>query len=156
MNKALFLDRDGTINVEKNYLYKTEDFEFIPEILNICKLAQNKKYLIIVITNQSGVSRGYYTKDEMDNCNHYMIDKFKELGITITDVFSCTSMNDNDYDRKPNPGMFLKAKYKYKIDMQSSISIGDKKRDIEAAQKAGIKYNYLIQDLITRKEFIFE
>ena len=153
MNKALFLDRDGTINVEKNYLYKIEDFEFIPEIFNICRKAEAEGYLLIVITNQSGVSRGYYNETQMNQCNQYMINKFKEHGITITDVFCCTSINDEDFDRKPNPGMFLKAKEKYNIDMSKSISIGDKSRDIEAAKKAGVKQNYFIQELLSKKDF---
>lgn len=153
MNKALFLDRDGTINVEKNYLYKIEDFEFIPEIFDICRKAEAEGYLLIVITNQSGVSRGYYNEAQMNLCNQYMINKFKEHGITITDVFCCTSINDEDFDRKPNPGMFLKAKEKYNIDMSKSISIGDKARDIEAAQKAGVKQNYFIQELLSKKDF---
>lgn len=153
MNKALFLDRDGTINVEKNYLYKIEDFEFIPEIFDICRKAEAEGYLLIVITNQSGVSRGYYNETQMNLCNQYMINKFKEYGITITDVFCCTSINDEDFDRKPNPGMFLKAKEKYNIDMSKSISIGDKARDIEAAKKAGVKQNYFIQELLSRRNF---
>lgn len=144
MHKALFLDRDGTINIEKNYLYKTEEFEFIPEIFDICNKAQNKGYLIIVITNQSGVERGYYTKGDMHNCNKYMVEEFAKKGIKITDVFTCTSLNDCDFDRKPNPGMFLKAKEKYNINMKDSISIGDKERDIIAAQRAGVETNFLI------------
>lgn len=147
MNKALFLDRDGTINVEKNYLYKIEEFEFIPKIFPICKKLQDDDYIIIVITNQSGVARGYYTEEQMNLCNRYMVDKFAEQGIKITDVFCCTSVDNEHPDRKPNPGMFLKAQQKYDIDMSKSISIGDKQRDIDAAAKAGVINNYFIDKI---------
>lgn len=147
MNKALFLDRDGTINVEKNYLYKIKEFDFIPQIFPICKKLQDDGYIIIVITNQSGVARGYYTEEQMNLCNRYMVDKFAEKGIKITDVFCCTSVDNNHPDRKPNPGMFLKAQKKYDIDMSKSISIGDKQRDIDAATNAGVKNNYFIDKI---------
>lgn len=146
-NKALFLDRDGTINVEKNYLYKIDDFEFIKETVDLCQKAQDKGYLLIVITNQSGVARGYYTENDMNLCNSYMINKFKEFGINITDVFCCLSDDDKHPDRKPNSGMFLQAKEKYNIDMEKSISLGDKVRDIVAAKNAGVQKNFLISDI---------
>ena len=76
-----------------------------------------------------------------------MVDKFAEKGIKITDVFCCTSVDNNHPDRKPNPGMFLKAQKKYDIDMSKSISIGDKQRDIDAATNAGVKNNYFIDKI---------
>jgi len=150
-NKALFLDRDGTINEEKDYLYKTEDFKFIESTVELCRLAQKKGYLLIVITNQSGIARGYYTAEDMNNCNKYMVDEFAKKGIKITDVFCCPYLDANHPDRKPNPGMFLKAIKKYNIDVDKSYSFGDKERDLEAAKKAGIKNNYSISELNTIK-----
>ena len=150
MNKALFLDRDGTINVEKNYLYKTEDFEFNPGIIELCQRAQELGYLIIVITNQSGVERGFYTENDMNKCNQYMLELFRQANIKITAVYTCISANNSHPDRKPNPGMFIKAQKEHNIDMKNSISIGDKPRDIEAAEKAGVGKNYLINSY---KEF---
>lgn len=147
MNKALFLDRDGTINVDKKYVYRIEDFEFLPHIFKICQKAQDNGYLIIVITNQSGVERGFYTIEDLHRCNQYMINEFYKRGIKITDIYYCTSLNDSNYNRKPNPGMFLQAKNKYNIDMSLSLSIGDKIRDLKAAEKAGVKHNFLINNI---------
>ncbi|MBP3686938.1 MAG: HAD family hydrolase [Alphaproteobacteria bacterium] len=135
--KALFLDRDGTINVEKHYLYQIKDFEFMDGILELCQKAHQKGYLIIVITNQSGIARGYYTVKDYEILTAFMIDEFKKHGIPITDVFYCPDLDGPD--RKPNPGMFLKAKEKYNIDMAHSIALGDKERDREAAAAAGVK-----------------
>jgi len=142
-SKALFLDRDGTINIDKHYVFKLEDFEFIDGIIDLCKRAQANSYKIIVITNQSGVERGYYSIDEMNLFNDYMKLKFKENGINITDIFCCPHLAENNPDRKPNSGMFLKAKAKYNIDMENSISVGDKERDLIASINAGVQNNYL-------------
>ena len=146
VNKAFFLDRDGTINVEKDYLYKTEDFKFIDSTVELCRMAQEKGYLLIVITNQSGVARGYYTEEDMNKCNQYMVDEFAKKGIKITDVFCCPYLDSIHPDRKPNAGMFLKAQKKYNIDMEASISLGDKQRDCEAANKAGVKKAFLMEE----------
>ncbi len=139
--KALFLDRDGTINVDYGYVYQPEKFELIDGITELCLRAQEKGYLIIVITNQSGIARGYYTDNDFQKINQYMIEIFNRYGVKITDVFYCPELSGND--RKPNCGMFIKARDKYGIDMAQSVSIGDKKRDIEAAQKAGCGKNFL-------------
>ncbi|MBE6449861.1 MAG: HAD family hydrolase [Alphaproteobacteria bacterium] len=144
MQKALFLDRDGTINVDYGYVYQIEKFELIDGIIELCQKAQEKGYLIIVITNQSGIERGYYTLDDFNKLTQHMISIFKEQNIKIHDVFYCPSLNSPD--RKPNPGMFLKAKEKYNIDMNASISVGDKTTDIQAAQKAGISKNFLLTE----------
>lgn len=151
-NKVLFLDRDGTINIDYGYVYKIEDFKFIDGVFEFCIEAQKKGYKIIVITNQSGIERGYYTKDDFDICNQYMIDEFFKKGIEILDVFYCPFLEHED--RKPNPGMFEKAIKKYNIDTKESFSVGDKKRDIEAAQKAGISKNYLLENPVDFKNLI--
>ena len=140
-HKALFLDRDGTINVDYGYVYQPEKFELIDGITELCLRAQEKGYLIIVITNQSGIARGYYTDDDFQKINQYMIEIFNWYGVKITDVFYCPELSGND--RKPNCGMFIKARDKYGIDMAQSVSVGDKERDIEAAQKAGCGKNFL-------------
>ena len=155
MNKALFLDRDGVINYDYGYVYKKEDFKFVDGIFDVCAKAQAAGYKIIVITNQSGIDRGYFTEDDFQKINSYMLDEFAKKGIEITDVFHCPYLNHPD--RKPSPNMFLKAKEKYDIDMAASISIGDKPRDIEAASKAGVGCNYLLSDLLPdSKEYVAE
>ena len=141
MVKALFLDRDGTINIDYGYVFQPEKFEFINGIFELCRKAQEKGYLIIVITNQSGIARGYFSEQDFAELNSYMLAEFTKQGIKITDVFYSPELSGND--RKPNCGMFIKARDKYGIDMAQSVSVGDKERDIEAAQKAGCGKNFL-------------
>ena len=142
MAKALFLDRDGTINVDYGYVFEIEKFHLIDGIIELCQKAQDAGYLIIVITNQSGIERGYFSDRDFLRINTYMVELFKEKGIIITDVFYCPHLES--FDRKPNPGMFIKAAKKYNIDMLNSISLGDKERDIIAAQNAGVGKNFLL------------
>lgn len=141
MTRALFLDRDGVVNVDKAYVYKIADFEFIDGIFDLCKSALAHEFKIIIATNQSGIARRYYTLEDFNRLTEYMIGQFKSNGIDITDVFYCPDLSGPD--RKPNPGMFLKARDKYCIDMKKSVSVGDKQRDIQAASNAGIIRNYL-------------
>ena len=144
MVKALFLDRDGTINVDYGYVFKPADFTFIDGVFDFCRKAQELGYLIIVITNQSGIARGYYTTEDYEKCTRYMIEEFQKAGITLTDVFYCPELSGPD--RKPECGLFLKARDKYGIDMAKSVSVGDKERDITAAEKAGVGKNFLFQN----------
>lgn len=146
-NKALFLDRDGVINIDYGYVYKKEEFKFIPGIFELCLLAQRKGYLIIIITNQSGIARGYYTETEFENICQYMTHEFSQRKIYITDIFHCPQLSG--HDRKPNAGLFFKAQKKYNLDMKKSLSIGDKQRDIDAAIKAGVGRNFLFQNDFT-------
>ncbi len=146
MTKALFLDRDGVINIEKYYLYKIEDFEFIDGIFKICKHYQNLGYKIIVVTNQSGIARGYYGEEDFKNITLWMINEFKKLGIDILKVYHCPHHPDITGSctcRKPKPGMLLEAAREFDIDLNNSIIIGDKERDIEAGLNAGLKKTYL-------------
>ena len=140
--KALFLDRDGTINVDYDYTFEIEKFAFIDGILDLCRQAQKKDFKIFVITNQSGVERGYYTLEQMNAFNEHMKNEFKKQGIEITDVYCCPYLEHED--RKPLPGMFLKAKDRYNIDMENSVAVGDKERDSEAALAAGVKRTFLL------------
>ena len=151
--KALFLDRDGTINVDYDYTYEIEKFAFIDGIVDLCQDAQDKGYKIFVITNQSGVERGYYTIEQMNAFNNHMKNEFKKHGIEISEVYCCPYLEHED--RKPLPGMFLKAKDRYNIDMQNSVAVGDKERDTEAAMAAGVKVSYLLsKDAKTSKGII--
>ena len=149
--KALFLDRDGTINVEKNYVYKIEDFEFIPGIFELIRKYQKDNYLIFVITNQSGIARGFYSEKDFEILNNWMLGEFEKEGIKITNVFYCPHHPDITGDcncRKPKPGMIKEALKQYNISAVNSVLIGDKKRDILAGENAGIGKNLYIQNLI--------
>lgn len=145
--KALFLDRDGVINVEKHYIYRREDFEFMPGIMDLCREAQRLGYVIIVVTNQSGIERGYYTQEDFERLTAYMREEFLKESVEILDVFSCPFLEHED--RKPLPGMLLKAKKKHGIIMEESIGVGDKERDIEAYIRAGVQKNYLLSSTIS-------
>lgn len=144
MIKALFLDRDGTINVDYGYVGSVERFKFIDGIFDFCRYAEKLNYDIIVITNQSGIARGYFSEYDLKKVNEYMCKEFLKQGIKIKDIFYCPYLSGPD--RKPNPGMFFKAQKKYDIDMAKSVSVGDKDRDIEAAKKAGVLRNFLFKN----------
>ena len=146
MQKALFLDRDGVINIEKDYLYKIDDFEFIDGIFELCAYYQAKNYKIVVVTNQSGIARKYYTENDFDILSQWMIQEFDKNKIKVTDIYHCPHHPDISGKcscRKPKPGMLLDAQKNHNIDLANSIMIGDKERDIEAGLNAGLKESYL-------------
>jgi len=143
---ALFLDRDGVINIEKNYLHKKEDFEFIDGIFELCKFYQSKDFHLVVVTNQSGIARGYYSEVDFSNLTFWMIGEFAKQGIEIDQVYHCPHHPDISGEcecRKPKAGMLLQAQKDFNIDMENSILVGDSERDIEAAHRAGLKETYL-------------
>ena len=144
--KTIFLDRDGVINKEVNYLHKIDDFEFIDGIFDTCQHFQSLGYKIIIITNQSGIYRGYYTENDYQKVTQWMLTQFANEDINILDTFHCPHGPDSTCNcRKPKPGMFLNAKTKYNIDMKNSWMIGDKEDDIQAAVYAGIKNTVLVR-----------
>ena len=144
--KTIFLDRDGVINKEVNYLHKIDDFEFIDGIFKTCLYFQNLGYKIIIITNQSGISRGYYTESDYQKLTQWMLEQFQYKNVNILDVFHCPHGPDSTCDcRKPKPGMLIEAKTTHNIDMEKSWMIGDKERDIRAANDAGIINTILVR-----------
>ena len=161
MNKAIFLDRDGTINVEKHYLYKIEDFEFMQGVIEGLRLLQEAGYLLIIITNQSGIGRGYYTEEDFNILNNWMLEKLKEEGVIINAVYYCPHLPDAAVDiykidcecRKPKLGMFLQAIKDYDIDLSQSYAIGDKIRDCAICESTPCR-GYLVAD--SEKEAVIE
>ncbi len=152
-NRALFLDRDGTINIEKNYVYKIEDFEFIDGILDLILNYYKQEFLIIIITNQAGIARGFYSENDFKNLTNWMLEQFNKKGIKITKVYHCPHHPEITGEcncRKPNPGMILQAIQEFNIDPVNSVLIGDKKSDILAGKNAGIKKNFYIQDVLAK------
>lgn len=147
MNKAIFLDRDGTINVEKNYLYKIEDFEFLPGVVEALKRLQNAGFLLIVITNQSGIGRGYYSEKDFTLLNDWMVSTLKGLSITINAVYYCPHLPDakilkyrKDCEcRKPKLGMYYQAINDLELDLSKCYAIGDKIRDCAICEGTGCK-----------------
>lgn len=150
--KALFLDRDGVVNVDTGYVHRREDFHLVPGILELCRQARAKGYLVIVVTNQSGIGRGMFTEEDFTQLTDYMKGVFSNAGEEIADVFHCPSVDDAHPDRKPNPGLFLKAAAAHGLDMASCVSVGDRERDIQAAISAGVGRNFLFsaRDVPTR------
>lgn len=139
MNKAVFLDRDGTINVDKNYLYKIEDWEFIDGVVEGLQILQRLGFKLIVITNQSGIARGYYTEEDAHKIFDYMIKELEKNNIKIEKVYYCPHIGDECNCRKPKLGLFYKAQKDFDIDFSKSYAIGDKLRDLAICEKEKVK-----------------
>lgn len=147
-NKALFLDRDGVINIDYSHVNDKINFVFIDGIFDLCKLMQANGYLIIVITNQAGIGKAFYTEEKFLNLNKWMIKKFKENDITISKTYYCPHKpEENCSCRKPNPGMILNAVKEFHINPKLSVLIGDKKSDIKAGIAAGINKNIFFDQI---------
>jgi D-glycero-D-manno-heptose 1,7-bisphosphate phosphatase len=146
VNKAVFLDRDGVINEDTGYVCKQEDFRFKDGIFEFCRAARKKGYLLIVVTNQAGIARGCYTEDDFRKLTDWMRARFSDWGVKIDAVYSCPyhpthglgAYKRDSFDRKPNPGMILKARDAFDINLAGSVLIGDKNSDIEAGRRAGV------------------
>lgn len=152
--KALFLDRDGTINVDYGYVCQKERFDFINGVFELCRKARRLGYLIVIATNQSGIERGYFTVADFEALTAWTLERFREEGVEIAAVFHCPTLTGDD--RKPKPGMFLKAKALLNIDMSASVSLGDKERDVEAGIAAGVGKNLLFVPAPFEKDAFFE
>jgi D-glycero-D-manno-heptose 1,7-bisphosphate phosphatase len=147
MNKALFLDRDGVINVNHGYVFQASDFDFIDGIFDLVKRANEQGYKVIVITNQSGIARGFYTESDFAELSEWMVIKFAQHGAIINDVLFCPhhpQAKVKQYKkvcecRKPNAGMLNTAAAQHNISLTNSIMVGDKLSDVEAAIKAGLQ-----------------
>ena len=142
MRPALFLDRDGVINVDHGHVGKQEDFEFIPGIFDVCRIAKQLGYLIFVVTNQSGIGRGYYTEQDFLKLNYWMCGVFKDHGVEIDKVYYCQHLDSPD--RKPRPGMILRAVSEFNVDLSRSILVGDRETDVQAGISAGVGINLLL------------
>jgi D-glycero-D-manno-heptose 1,7-bisphosphate phosphatase len=147
MNKALFIDRDGVINVDKVHVYRISDFEFSPGIFELCRKYQDAAYLIIVITNQAGIAKGIYSEGDFNVLTEWMISRFLSEKIRIARVYHCPHHPDFTGPcecRKPAPGMILKAIREFDLDISQCFLIGDKESDLEAGRRAGIPEKNLI------------
>ena len=147
MNRALFLDRDGVVNEDYGYVHKVNDFHLRDGIIDICLAAQRKAFKIIVVTNQAGIGRGYYTHAEFYHLSLYMTEEMLRRGVRVDDIFYCPfhecygvgQYKRYSIDRKPNAGMIIKACNKHCINPFMSIMIGDKGSDQLAAHSVGIR-----------------
>ncbi len=143
MNKAVFLDRDGTLNIDPGYVRKIEDFELYPNVIKALKLLKN--FQLFIITNQSGIGRGYYTEKDFHKFNNHLIAELRKEGINIKETFYCPHHPDEECDcRKPSTRFIKEAAKKYGLDLKKSFVIGDHPHDIEMGHKAGIKTIYML------------
>jgi len=149
--KALFLDRDGVINVDHGYVHTVDNFQFIKGILNLAKAAHFNNFKLVVVTNQSGIGRGFYTENQFHQITSWMCREFIIAGAPITKVYfspfhpsqGIGKYKKDDFSRKPNPGMILQAKQELDLDLDNSLLIGDKVSDIQAGITPGIGHNIL-------------
>jgi len=135
--KALFLDRDGVINVDKKYVHKIKDFEFCEGIFEFCAFFQKENFLLFVITNQSGIARGYYSQSDFELLSAYMLKEFEKKNIFIQKIYHCPHLQDCEC-RKPSPGMLLTAQKEFDLNMQNSVFIGDNLSDMQAGLRAKV------------------
>ncbi len=140
-NKAIFLDRDGVINKEIGYVYQVENFILTDDIIPSLKKLQAAGFLFIVVTNQSGIAKELYKHDDVTRVHARMLELMKENGIVISEIYYCPHHSDVEpcTCRKPDSGMIEKGVARFNIDKSKSFLIGDKERDAQAAEKAGIK-----------------
>jgi D-glycero-D-manno-heptose 1,7-bisphosphate phosphatase len=148
LRPALFLDRDGVLNVDQGYVHRWEDFHWISGAREAVAAFNRAGWLVIVVTNQSGVGRGYYSEDDMHALHARMAEELAEAGARIDAFYFCPHHPDaaeahyrhpDPPDRKPNPGMLLRAFEDFPIDRARSLMVGDKGSDMEAARRAGIR-----------------
>jgi len=152
-NKALFLDRDGIINEDRSYVYRIEDFVFMEGVFDVLRCAQLRDYRLVVITNQAGIGRGYYTEKDFHRLNTWMLKQLKIENIVIDKVYYCPyhpihgigKYQKESGCRKPAPGMIVQAAAELNLDVSQSVLLGDKESDIEAGRRAKISTNILLK-----------
>ncbi|WP_294461197.1 D-glycero-beta-D-manno-heptose 1,7-bisphosphate 7-phosphatase [uncultured Ruminobacter sp.] len=150
---AVFLDRDGVINVEKDYVYTIDEFEFIEDSIEALKIIQDKGYALVVVTNQSGIARGYYTEEDFLKLTEWMDWCLIDRGVTLDGIYYCPHHPEKGIGkykvdcncRKPKAGLIFDAVNQLDIDLGRSVMVGDKVSDIECGKNAGIKRNYLVR-----------
>ena len=152
MNRALFLDRDGVINQEVGYLYRPADVRWVEGIFSLCRRARALEYKLVVVTNQSGIARGLYSPADFGALMDWMGAEFVAQGAPLAAVYHCpyhpehgTGQWKREHeDRKPGPGMLLRAARDLGIDLGASVLVGDRCSDIAAANTAGLRQAFLL------------
>ncbi len=151
--QALFLDRDGVINVDRGFVYRREDFEWLPGIFDLVRSARRHGLPVVVVTNQSGIGRGYYSEDDFFALTRFMQQRFEAEDAPLTAVYHCPFHPQAEVDRyrhpdhpwrKPHPGMLLQARADLGLDLARSVIFGDRSSDLEAGAAAGLGHLALI------------
>ena len=144
---ALFLDRDGVINVDHNYVYRVEDFKWIEGAAETIKAFNDRGWWVFIVTNQSGIARGLYTEDQMQELHVWLGKELEARGAKIDRIYHCPYHEEgtieryrkDSFDRKPKPGMLLQAMTDFPVIKERSFLVGDKQADLDAAKAAGIR-----------------
>ena len=155
LKKAIFLDRDGVINKEVDHLSDPKDFEFIDGSIEALKLLKQKNFLLIVITNQAGIARGFFTEETLKKIHDKMIKILKQNNLRLDDIYYCPHHPEftGPCDcRKPKPGMILKAKIKHNIDLTNSFMVGDTLNDIQTGRAVDCKTVLLLTGYGTEEQ----
>ncbi|HGO5293745.1 TPA: D-glycero-beta-D-manno-heptose 1,7-bisphosphate 7-phosphatase [Photobacterium damselae subsp. damselae] len=149
---AVFIDRDGVINVDHGYVHTTDDFEYVEGVFAACKKLKEMGYLLVLVTNQSGIARGMFTEDEFLSLTEWMDWNFVDNGVEFDGIYYCPHHPEGQGDyrqecdcRKPKPGMLISARDYLKIDMAQSVMIGDKADDMTAAKEAEVGTKILVR-----------
>lgn len=152
------------INIDKGFVHKIEDVEYVEGIFDICRLASQNSWKLIVATNQSGIARGLFSPEDFEKVMAHIRSEFARRGCPLTDVYHCpyyegglAPWNIKSEDRKPGPGMILKAAARHGLDLKSCALLGDRDSDIEAGKNAGIIHNFRIDrpgDVIKLREIL--
>lgn len=154
MNKAVFLDRDGTINIDTGYVYKYEDFKFIDGVEAALKLLKDYGYLLVIVTNQSGIARGFYSEEEFLELHRKINLELSKKGIYIDGLYYCPHLT-GCVCRKPQTTLFMRAAEELNIDLKNSFAIGDRMRDLQICTEQPVK-GYLITNEMQKTEEIPE
>lgn len=152
MQRAAFLDRDGVINIDHAYVYRWEEFEFVEGVFEAAKKLVEAGFLLVIVTNQSGIGRGYYTEADFYALDQKVREAFANVGAPVAGVYFCPHHPEKALPqyrlacncRKPAPGMMLAAAKDLDIDLSESVMFGDKKSDMQAALAAGITTRVLL------------
>lgn len=150
--RALFLDRDGVININHGYVHHPQNFEFIEGIFELARMAHSQHYKLVVVTNQAGIARGFYSEQQFHELTVWMCEQFVNQGAPISKVYfspyhpseGLGVYKKDDFSRKPHPGMILQAQQELNLDLECSVLIGDKASDIQAGIAAGVGCNILL------------
>jgi D-glycero-D-manno-heptose 1,7-bisphosphate phosphatase len=152
-SRALFLDRDGVLNEEVGYLYRPEDVRWVEGAFSLCRTAMELGYRLIVVTNQSGIARGMYSESDFHALTQWMHEEFGREGVRVDAVYFCPYHPEHgvgEYrreheDRKPGPGMLLRAAREHGLDLGRSVMVGDRCSDVAAANAAGLRQAFLLR-----------
>ncbi len=146
MKRAVFLDRDGTLNVDRHYLSRPEQFELIPGTGPALRRLQDAGFLLVIVTNQSGIGRGYYTEADLHAVNARMSELLAPLGVRFSEIyFAPESPEQPSRGRKPSPEFLFDARDALGVDLARSFMVGDKVIDLECGWNAGVQQSLLVR-----------